>query len=106
MKVNPICQLSALFFSFTMYSCNDSTYLAEKQLTHDLSYNHDLDNNDNFSPDNQWLVYDTRTEEGGIAASAKIEKVNIETGEKKVLYELPNNAAMGPWRGCGELFAR
>ncbi|WP_065762445.1 DUF3748 domain-containing protein [Runella slithyformis] len=83
-----------------MYSCNDSTYVAEKQLTHDLSYNHDLDNNDNFSPDNQWLVYDTRTDEGGIAASAKIEKVNIESGEKKVLYTLPNNAEWGPGAGA------
>jgi hypothetical protein len=89
-----------LFLSLAMYSCNDSTYLAEKQITNDLSYNHDLDNNDNFSPDNQWLVYDTRTEEGGIAASAKIEKVNVETGEKKVLYVLSNNAEWGPGAGA------
>lgn len=89
-----------LFLSLSMYSCDGSTYLAEKQLTNDLSYNHDLDNNDNFSPDNQWLVYDTRTEEGGIAASPKIEKVNVETGEKKVLYELPNNAGWGPGAGA------
>ncbi|MCP1382780.1 DUF3748 domain-containing protein [Runella salmonicolor] len=93
-------KVSILLLSLAMYSCNDSTYLAEKQLTHDLSYNHDLDNNDNFSPDNQWLVYDTRTEEGGIAASAKIEKVNVETGEKKVLYALPNNAEWGPGAGA------
>ena len=90
----------SLFLSLTMYSCNDSTYLTEKQLTNDLSYNHDLDNNDNFSPDNQWLVYDTRTEEGGIAASAKIEKVNVETGEKKVLYVIPNNTEWGPGAGA------
>ncbi|WP_428664902.1 DUF3748 domain-containing protein [Runella sp.] len=93
-------KVSALFISLVMYSCDNSTYLAEKQLTNDLSYNHDLDNNDNFSPDNQWLVYDTRTEEGGIAASAKIEKVNVETGEKKVLYALPNNAEWGPGAGA------
>ncbi|MFN8346846.1 MAG: DUF3748 domain-containing protein [Spirosomataceae bacterium] len=89
-----------IFFFLAMYSCNDSAYVPEKQLTHDLSYNHDLDNNDNFSPDNQWLVYDTRTDEGGIAASAKIEKVNVETGEKKVLYALPNNAGWGPGAGA------
>ncbi|MEZ4905810.1 MAG: hypothetical protein R2822_30615 [Spirosomataceae bacterium] len=63
--------------------------MAEKQLTNDLSYNHDLDNNDNFSPDDQWLVYDTRTEIGGIAASAKIEKVNVATGEKKYSIRYP-----------------
>ncbi|CAH0994797.1 hypothetical protein EMA8858_00909 [Emticicia aquatica] len=75
-------------------------YLPEKQLTHDLSYNHDLDNNDNFSPDNQWLVYDTRTEEGGIAASAKIEKVNIETREKIIVYQVANNHEWGPGVGA------
>lgn len=72
----------------------------EKQITNDTSYNHDLDNNDNFSPDNQWLVYDTRTDEGGIAISSKIEKVNIKTGEKKTLYELPNNQVWGPGVGA------
>jgi hypothetical protein len=66
-------------------------FLPEIQLTNDLTYNHDLDNNDNFSPDNQWLIYDTRTDDGGIAASAKIEKVNVKTGEKKVVYEIKNN---------------
>lgn len=75
-------------------------FLKEIQITNDLSYNHDLDNNDNFSPDNKWLVYDTRTEKGGIAASAKIEKVNINTGEIQVLYRLENNQDWGPGVGA------
>lgn len=75
-------------------------FLPEIQLTNDLSYHHDLDNNDNFSSDNQWLVYDTRTDEGGIAASAKIEKVNIISGEKKVVYEVKNNQFFGPGVGA------
>lgn len=74
--------------------------ITEKQITFDLTYNHDLDNNDNFSPDNQWLVYDTRTDAGGIAISSKIEKVHIQTGEKKVLYELKNNQSWGPGIGA------
>lgn len=74
--------------------------ITEKQITFDLTYNHDLDNNDNFSPDNQWLVYDTRTDAGGIAISSKIEKVHIQTGEKKVLYELKNNQNWGPGAGA------
>lgn len=81
-------------------SCKTMRFLPEIQLTKDLSYHHDLDNNDNFSPDNQWLVYDTRTDEGGIAASAKIEKVNIKTGEKKVVYEVKNNQVFGPGVGA------
>lgn len=75
-------------------------FLPEKQLTNNLTYNHDLDNNDNFSPDNKWLIYDTRTDHGGIAASAKIEKVNVNTGEKKIVYEIKNNQAFGPGVGA------
>lgn len=85
---------------FLILGCKNMSYFPEKQITNDLTYNHDLDNNDNFSPDNQWLVYDTRTEDGGIAASAKIEKVNIETSEKKILYQLKNNQIFGPGVGA------
>jgi hypothetical protein len=72
----------------------------EKQITYDLTYNHDLDNNDNFSPDGEWLVYDTRTNEGGIAESGRIEKVNVRTGEIRVLYELKDNQIWGPGIGA------
>ena len=72
----------------------------EKQITHDLTYNHDLDNNDNFSPDGEWLVYDTRTNEGGIAESARIEKVSVRTGEIKILYAIKNNQVWGPGVGA------
>lgn len=72
----------------------------EKQITHDLSYNHDLDNNDNFSPDGQWLVYDTRTDDGGIPESARIEKVNVKTGEIKVLFKVEKNGIWGPGAGA------
>ena len=65
------------------------TYLRETQVTKDISRNHDLDNNDNFSPDGKWLVYDTRTNAGGIGACRSIERVNIETGETHVLFEIP-----------------
>ncbi|HUH45620.1 MAG TPA: DUF3748 domain-containing protein [Arenibacter sp.] len=81
-------------------SCSQENYREEYQLTNDLSYNHDLDNNDNFSPDDQWLVYDTRTEEGGIGANGKIERVNVATGEKEVLYQLKNNRSYGPGVGA------
>ena len=83
-----------------MSSCQTDTDLNEKQITTDLNYHHDLDNNDNFSPDGEWLVYDTRTDEGGIPASSKIEKVNILTGEKKILFEIKNNQPWGPGAGA------
>jgi len=72
----------------------------EIQVTIDHSKNHDLDDNDNFSPDNKWLVYDTRTDVGGIGASPSVERVNIETGEIQVLYEIPVNQTFGPGAGA------
>ena len=58
-----------LLYIFAFLFCKTMKYYTEIQLTIDLSYNHDLDNNDNFSPDNKWLAYDIRPEKGGIAAS-------------------------------------
>lgn len=81
-------------------ACQSPELTEEIQLTMDTSYNHDLDNNDNFSPDDQWLVYDTRTEAGGIGACSRIEKVNIQTGEVVVLYELPQNKSYSPGVGA------
>jgi len=89
-----------LFFIMPAFARQSEKEPDEKQITHDLSYNHDLDNNDNFSPDGKWLVYDTRTDEGGIAASARIEKVNIETGEIRILFEIKNNEMWGPGAGA------
>lgn len=93
-------RISIILIFLLLTSCKTMLFLPEIQLTNDLSYHHDLDNNDNFSPDNQWLVYDTRTDEGGIAASAKIEKVNVITGEIKVVYEIKNNQVFGPGVGA------
>ena len=83
-----------------MLSCQNNAVPQEKQITHDYGYHHDLDNNDNFSPDGDWLVYDTRTDSGGIAESGKIEKVNIRTGEKKILFEIKDNQVWGPGAGA------
>jgi hypothetical protein len=90
--------LVCLFWTHT--SCKMADFPPERQLTFDLSYNHDLDNNDNFSPDDEWLVYDVRTDEGGIGACPRIEKVHVTTGEKVVLYQLPDNQPFGPGVGA------
>jgi hypothetical protein len=74
--------------------------LIEKQITFDESKNHDLDNNDNFSPDGKWLVYDTRTGVGGIGGSPSVERVNIETGETEVLFGIADNQDYGPGAGA------
>ena len=74
--------------------------MKEIQITSDGSKNHDLDNNDNFSPDGKWLVYDTRTGVGGIGGSPSVERVNIETGETQVLFGIPDNKDYGPGAGA------
>jgi len=59
----------------------------ERQLTHSAK-NHMLDNNDNFSPDQRFLCYDTREMAGpGIENSRSVEKVEIATSGETVLYE-------------------
>jgi hypothetical protein len=74
--------------------------MKEIQLTNDNSKTHDLDNNDNFSPDGKWLVYDTRTGVGGIGGSPSVERVNIETGKTEVLFGIPDNHDYGPGAGA------
>ncbi|MBA7651150.1 Tol-Pal system protein TolB [subsurface metagenome] len=74
------------------------------QLTFDPR-NHYLDNNDNFSPDDQWLVYDTRKAVpdppvSEIGANSNIEKVNVNSGEIVVLYETENQTEHGPGVGA------
>ncbi len=61
----------------------------ERQLTFSPK-NHELDNNDNFSPDLKFLCYDTREVFGpGIDRSRSVEKVEIATGKETVLYAPP-----------------
>ena len=86
-----------------LFHCGCSSpeqYLNEEQVTFDESKNHDLDNNDNFSPDGKWLVYDTRSETGGIGGCGSIERVNTVTGETEVIYEIPGNGEYGPGVGA------
>ncbi len=90
-----------LFGLLFLGSCTSSeTYLKEIQVTDDNSKNHDVDNNDNFSPDGKWLVYDTRTVSGGIGGCSSIERVNIKSGETEILYEIPDNQDYGPGVGA------
>lgn len=59
----------------------------ERQLTFSPRGHH-LDNNDNFSPDNRFLVFDTRETVGeGIGNGQSIEMVEIATGKETVLYK-------------------
>jgi len=87
-----------LFMGFG--GCQKPTMLyKEVQLTKG-AYNHDLDNNDNFSPDGKWLVYDTRTAIGGIGGSPSVERVQVETGKIEELFVVKDNHDYGPGAGA------
>ena len=70
-----------------------------KQLTNQAK-NHAMDNNQNFSPDDAWIVYDTRPNEGGIGENAIIEKINVASGNTKVVYKTNNANDYGPGVGA------
>ena len=68
---------------------------AERQITRESAYDHWLDNNDNFSPDDRFLLFDTRMA-AGIQTSALIAKVEIATGRITPLYRPHGAGAFGP----------
>jgi len=88
-----------VFFFIAIVLSITQNLSAAKQITFD-SKNHELDNNDNFSPDDNWLCYDTRKSTGGIGSNGNIEKVNVETGEIKILYCCPDQTDFGPGVGA------
>jgi hypothetical protein len=68
---------------------------SEKQVTNARS-GHVLTNNKVWSPDSKFIAYDIRSEQGGADFDgARIEMVNVATGEVKVLYEGKNGAHCG-----------
>jgi len=77
-----------------------SKYAPEKQLTSEPR-NHHLGYLVNFSPDDRWLGYDTRTKAGGIGQNTNIEMVNVQTKEVVVVYETSDANEYGP--GCGSV---
>jgi hypothetical protein len=55
-----------------------------------------LSNTGVWSPDSQWIVYDTRPDsEGAVFAGETIEMVNVETGVVRELYRATNGACCG-----------
>lgn len=81
-------------------------HASERQITHDVDFNHELDNNDNFSPDDRFLVFDTRPVETAIIASRVIAKVEIATGRVTPLYRTENANAFGPGVGAASYAPR
>lgn len=68
---------------------------AERQITYGSNFDHVLDNNDNFSPDDRFLVFDTRDGEK-IPQARLIAKVDIATKQIVPLYRAPDPGLLGP----------
>lgn len=98
-KQQALAFLLLYIMAILLMTCADKSLNNEIQITHS-PYNHDLDKNDNFSPDDKWLVYDTRANQDGIGANSKIEKVNIESGKKVILYDVKKSNKYGPGVGA------
>lgn len=87
----PICVV--LLFVVSTLSCSLSReskigVAMERQLT-TTPKTHALDNNDNFSPDGNFLCYDTRymVFDKKLGNCKSVEKVNLTTGEETVLWK-------------------
>ncbi len=96
--IKKFCPL--IFLILLLVFCRYPLSEKEIQLTNDLTKNFDLDDRYNFSPNDKWLVYDTRTDSGGIGGCHTIEKVHVETGKIVVLYETKKQTAFGPGVGA------
>lgn len=71
----------------------------ETQLTNG-NQGHYLNSTQVFSPDDEWIVYDTRNDDGGIGVTGSIEMVNVNSGKTKVLYQTENQTQYGPGVGA------
>ncbi|MCP5061568.1 MAG: DUF3748 domain-containing protein [Ignavibacteriae bacterium] len=92
-----MCRILILSLAYLSLSCSN---VEEVQLSNDYSKNFDLDGRHNFSPDDKWLVYDTRPVQGGIDDCKTIEKINVETGEVVILYDTSIPERYGPGVGA------
>ncbi len=73
--------------------------MEEAQLTKS-PYGHMLNSIQVFSPDDEWIAYDTRNDQTHIGQTCCIEKVNVNTGEVVKLYSAPGQTRHGPGVGA------
>ena len=95
-----------LFFIFYFLFLSGCSRSGKKirQLTYRDNVSHSLDNNLNFSPDNNWLCYDTRPP-SGIGNTHTIERVHVLSGEIDTIYQAPDPVwGVGPGVGAASYF--
>ncbi|MFT3704120.1 MAG: DUF3748 domain-containing protein [Agriterribacter sp.] len=102
--MNRYLLLPVLYSACLMISCSSqkqsrSMQFTETQLTTG-DYGHFLNSTQVFSPDDEWIVYDTRNDDGGIATTGAIEMVNTNNGAIKPLYNTTQQTKYGPGVGA------
>lgn len=71
----------------------------EVQITQGSS-GHCINSTQCFSPDGQWIVYDTRNKDAQLAANGEIRMVNTGTREDVLLYQTSHQTVYGPGVGA------
>ncbi|SOD14485.1 DUF3748 domain-containing protein [Pedobacter xixiisoli] len=71
----------------------------EIQLTYS-EIGHTLNTSQVFSKDNEWIVFDGRNNDGDIKITGSIGIVNVNTGDEKTIYIVPNQTLYGPGVGA------
>jgi Tol biopolymer transport system component len=61
---------------------------------------HTLNTGQVFSPNDEWIVFDNRNNDGDIQITASIGMINVNTGEETELYNVPNQTVYGPGVGA------
>jgi hypothetical protein len=69
------------------------------QLTHNPC-GHTIHNTQCFSPDDRWIIYDTRNVDTMIGSNGSIQMVNTKSGEISELYHTENQTEYGPGVGA------
>ncbi|MFT3902631.1 MAG: DUF3748 domain-containing protein [Niabella sp.] len=69
------------------------------QLTFDQQ-GHCINSTQCFSPDGQWIVFDSRNHDTLLASSGEIKMINVSTKEQKLLFKTGNQTEYGPGVGA------
>lgn len=94
--------LGILFVATCLAACTSSTptmNFNEIQITFDKK-GHTIHNTQVFSPDDQWVVFDSRNYDSLIGSTELVKLVNIQTKEIKTLYQTKNQTTYGPGVGA------
>ncbi len=98
-----LSRFTVLYSLFSLSSCLAqgifNRHFKMMQLTHD-SGGHTIHNTQCFSPNDEWIVYDTRNADSMIGSTGVIAMVNAKTGEIRQLYNTEHQTADGPGVGA------